>query len=385
MMLGNAHVTDMTSSVESVHRSLRLVRPDPWLISLVAILTTLGLIFVFDASWFVSNYHYGDGYRMIVKHAASALIGLVLLYGCSRCTSEYLERHAYRIFLASLPLLVFTLVPHLGIEVNGARRWIPFGLFNLQPSEFTKIAFVIVTAAYLVRVSDRMRNPLYSTFPVLAVFGVVGAVLLAQPDFGTAVLLGAIAVLMLFLAGVPAWQLFGPAAVMGAAGAFLVYTSEYRWKRLMAFLDPEADPLGTGYHLRQALIAFGSGQVTGQGLGASTQKSGYLPEPHTDFIFAVIGEETGFVGATLIVVLFALLAWRGFRIAHRHSSRFAQLLAAGLTLIVVLQATINMGVVLGMLPTKGIGLPFISYGGSSIMAFLAIGGLLLAMSRELPE
>ena len=360
-------------------------RPDPWVVGLVAILTTLGLIFVFDASTFVSNYHFGDSYRMSIKHLVSAVVGVVLLWVCSRCSSDFLKHRAFWLFAVSIPLVLATLIPHVGIEVNGARRWIPLGLFNLQPSEFVKISYVIAVAAWLDRVSDRARNPFYTIMPVLGALGLVAGILLAQPDFGTTVLLAGIAVLMLLLGGVPFWQLFVPALGLGGGAFALVWTSPYRWNRVMAFLHPEDDPLGAGYHLLQALSAFGSGGITGQGLGASTSKSGYLPEPHTDFIFAVIGEETGLVGAAFIVLLFALLAWRGFRIAHHHSEHFAQLLAAGLTLIIVLQAMINIAVVLGLLPTKGIGLPFISYGGSSIMAFLAISGLLLSLSRELRE
>jgi cell division protein FtsW len=360
-------------------------RPDPWILLLVGILTVIGLNFVFDASTFVSNFHFGDSYRMILKHAVSAVVGCALMWICSRCPSDFLKRRAWWIFLLSIPLMAATLVPHVGIEVNGARRWIPFGLFNLQPSEFVKISFVVVVAAWMDRVADHVRNPIYTMLPVFGAFGVIALILLGQPDFGTTVLLGVLACAMLLLGGVPMWQLVVPGAALIGGAFALVWTSEYRWNRLTAFLDPEKDPLGSGYHLLQALTAFGSGGVSGIGLGNSTSKSGYLPEPHTDFIFAVIGEETGFVGATVIIVLFALLAWRGFRLAHRHSEHFAQMLAAGLTLVIVLQAMLNVGVVLGVLPTKGIGLPFISYGGSSIMAFLSIAGLLLSLSRELRE
>lgn len=381
------------SDLRSIEAALALPRvgvrvsdkADPWVVRLVAILTTLGLIFVFDASTYVSNFHFGDGYRMILKHIVSVVFGVGLLWVCSRCPSDFLKERAFWIFAASIPLVLATLIPHVGIEVNGARRWIPFGLFNLQPSEFVKISFVIAVAAWLDRVSHRARNPAYTIVPVFVALGVVAGILLGQPDFGTTALLAGIAVLMLLLGGVPVWQLAVPALALGGGGFWLIWTSTYRWNRVMAFLHPEDDPLGAGYHLLQALSAFGSGGVTGQGLGASTSKSGYLPEPHTDFIFAVIGEETGLVGAAAIVVLFALLAWRGFRIAHRHSEHFAQLLAAGLTLIIVLQAIMNIAVVLGVFPTKGIGLPFISYGGSSVMAFLAISGLLLSLSRELRE
>lgn len=360
-------------------------QPDPWILFLVGFLTVTGLAFVFDASTFVSNFHFGDSYRMIQKHAVSATVGVALMWICSRCPSEFLKRRAMWLFLASLPLVLGTLIPHIGISVNGARRWIPFGVFNLQPSEFLKITFVIGVAAWMDRYAEKARSPQYTIIPVLSTFGVLALMLMLQPDFGTTVLLGVIAVLMLFLGGVPWWQLFPPGLLLVAGGAALVRTSEYRWNRFMAFLDPEKDPLGAGYHLQQALTAFGSGGFSGAGLGASTSKSGYLPEPHTDFIFSVIGEEMGLLGGAAIVVLFGLLGWRGMRVAHRHSEPFAQLVAAGLTMVIVLQAALNMGVVLGVLPTKGIGLPFISYGGSSIMAFLSIGGLLLSLSRELRE
>lgn len=381
------------SQARSIEEALSLPRlavrisdqPDPWILFLVGFLTVTGLGFVFDASTFVSNFHFGDGFRMIEKHAVSAVVGIVLMWICSRCPSDFLKRRAHWLFLASIPLVLGTLIPHVGVSVNGARRWISFGVFNLQPSEFLKITFVIGVAAWMDHFAEKVRNPLYTIVPVLGTFALLAGMLLMQPDFGTTVLLGAIAVLMLFLGGVPWWQLFPPGLGLIACAGALVWTSEYRWNRVMAFLDPEKDPLGAGYHLLQALTAFGSGGLTGAGLGQSTSKSGYLPEPHTDFIFSVIGEETGLVGGAVIVLLFGLLGWRGFRVAHRHSEPFAQLVAAGLTLVIVLQAMINIGVVLGVLPTKGIGLPFISYGGSSIMAFLSIGGLLLSLSRELRE
>ena len=360
-------------------------RPDPWLLCLVAGLATLGIIFVFDTSYFVSTSDFGDGYRMTVKHATSAMIGVVLLYVCSRIPSDFLERKAFWIFAMTLPALVLTIIPGIGECANGACRWVPLVFFNLQPAEFAKIGFIIAACAWLTKMSDRLRNPFYGMFPVFGAVGMLGAVLLTQPDFGNTVLIGMLSLLLLFLAGVPLWHLAGPTVAFSGIAAFLVYLEPYRLSRLVVFLHPDADPQGVGWQLRQALIAFGSGKVFGQGLGASTQKSGWLPEAHTDFIFSVIGEEMGLIGATVIVLLFALVAWRGMRIAHRHSEPFAQLLAAGLTLLITLQAMINMGVVLGLLPTKGIGLPFLSYGGSSMMAFLAAAGLLLSLSRELRE
>jgi len=360
-------------------------RPDPWLFCLVAILVTLGIIFVFDTSYFTSTSEFEDSYRMTFKQGVSTVIGVILLYVCSRCPSDFLERKAYGIFAVTIPMLLLTIVPGVGECANGACRWVQLGLFNLQPAEFVKLGFLVAVSAWLTRVSDRLRNPMYGMVPVFAVVGLLGAVLIQQPDFGTTVLLGGLSVLMLFLGGVPVWHLAGPTLGLSAIAGLLVYLEPYRVRRVLAFLNPTEDLQGVSWQLWQALIAFGSGKVFGQGLGASTQKSGWLPEAHTDFIFSVIGEETGLVGATSIVVLFTLLAWRGFRIAHRHSEPFAQLLAAGLTLLITLQAIIHMGVVLGMLPTKGIGLPFLSYGGSSMMVFLAAAGILLSLSRELRE
>jgi cell division protein FtsW len=367
--------------LEPVHERMQQ-RPDHWLLGMVALLTSIGLLFVLNASSYVSDRHFGDAYHMFFKHLVSACLGVGLLWVCSRAHSSILERRAGLLFAGSLVLLLLTLVPGLSVEVNGARRWIWLGVFNLQPSELTKITFVLAVSAWLVRV-ENVKNPLHTIVPVLGAFGLLGAVLMEQPDFGTAVLLGVITVVLLLLGGVPLWQLVLPGGLLGAGGVWFVMSEDYRMRRVLTFLDPTLDPQGDGYQLLHALTAFGSGGLHGQGIGNSTQKVGYLPEPHTDFIFAVIGEETGFVGATFIVLLFALLVWRGLRIAHLHRSHFAQMVAAGLTLVIAFQAMFNVGVVLGMLPTKGIGLPFVSYGGSSIMVFLAMAGLLLALSREL--
>ena len=363
---------------------------DPWMMVLVAVLTIIGIGYVWDASTFLSNYHFGAPYLIAIKHVVSVVVGLLLLLLFSRYPSKQLGDHAFYIFLGSLPLVVATLIPHVGIQVNGAKRWLPFGLFNLQPSEFLKITFVLACARWFSRPKapeegHGLRMVLQSLAAVGGLFVLAAIPLMLQPDFGTTALLGALAWCMLLLGGVPIPYMLGPTAG-GLALAFVaVRTSEYRWNRVMAFLDPEKDPLGAGYHLLQSLKALGSGGLTGRGIGASVSKSGYLPECHTDFIFAVFGEETGLVGGVFLLVVFGLLAWRGFRIAYRHEDSFAQLAAAGLTLVIVLQTLLNVGVALGAFPTKGMGLPFISYGGSSIMAYLSLAGLLLSMSRELRE
>ncbi len=363
----------------------RTDRVDPWIGWITAVLVVCGSIFVFDTSYFFSSYNYDDSLRMFWKHLFSIGMGIVLAVLASRARSETLERYALPICGLAALLLALSITPGVGACAKGACRWIDLKVLRFQPAEFAKVGFVIFAASVLTRFSDKLKWPQYGMLPVLGMVGVFGALLLKQPDFGTTALLGIIGVSLMFLAGVPAWQVLGLGAVMGKVGYELVKLEPYRMKRLLAFMDPTADPKGIGWQLNNALIAFGSGQVAGQGLGASTQKSGYLPEAHTDFIFSVIGEETGLLGGLFVLLCFGLLAWRGFRVAYKHPARFGQILAAGLTLLIVLQAMINMGVVLGLLPTKGIGMPYISYGGSSMMIFLAMTGMLLALSRELRD
>jgi cell division protein FtsW len=373
-------------SVESAASRVTISdRADPWIAWVTFVLVVVGMIFVFDTSYFFSSYNYNDSFRMFYKHLLSVGIGVVLALGLSRCRSDTLERFAFWILGASAVLLALTIVPGIGACAKGACRWIDLGVLRFQPAELAKIGFVISTAAVLTRFGDKLKLPHYGMLPTLLSMGVLGALLLQQPDFGSTALIAAIGVALIFLAGVPVWQVLVLGSGLGVAGGFLVMMEPYRLERLKQFLDPAADPQGMGWQLSNALIAFGSGMVTGQGLGASTQKSGYLPEAHTDFIFSVIGEETGLLGGLFVLSCFALLAWRGFRVAYRHPDRFGQILAAGITLVIVVQATLNIGVVLGMLPTKGIGLPYISYGGSSMIMFLAMTGILLSLSRELRE
>ncbi|MFT4571917.1 MAG: cell division protein FtsW [Hyphomicrobiaceae bacterium] len=363
----------------------RADRVDPWIAWLTAALVVCGTIFVFGTSYFFSSYNYDDSLRMFWKHLFSIGVGVVLAVLLSRGRSESLERWALAICAVAAVLLALTLVPGVGACAKGACRWLDLKVLRFQPAEFAKIGFVIFSASVLTRFSDKLKWPHYGMLPVLGMVGLFGVLLLKQPDFGTTALLGVIGVALMFLAGVPAWQVLGLCTIMAKVGYELVKLEPYRMKRLMVFLDPAADPKGMGWQLNNALIAFGSGQVTGQGLGASTQKSGYLPEAHTDFIFSVIGEETGLIGGLFVLVCFGLLGWRGFRVAYKHPARFGQILAAGITLLIVMQAMLNMGVVLGLLPTKGIGMPYISYGGSSMMIFLAMTGMLLALSRELRD
>jgi len=360
-------------------------RADPWIVWTTLILVAIGTVFVFDTSYFFSSHNYDDSFRMFFKHLISVGIGVVLAVGLSRCRSDTIEAKAPYVVGLAVVLLVATLIPGIGACAKGACRWIDFGIIRFQPAELAKLGFVAFAAAILTRFGDKLRRPVYGMVPIVATMGIFALLLIKQPDFGTTALIGFIGVALMFLAGVPFWQVSILGVIMSMGLGVLVWIEPYRMQRLMAFFDPSSDPKGTGWQLSNALIAFGSGMITGQGLGASTQKSGYLPEAHTDFIFSVIGEEVGLLGGLFVLACFVALAWRGFRVAYRHPDRFGQILAAGITLVIVIQAMLNMGVVLGMLPTKGIGLPYVSYGGSSMIMFLAMTGVLLSLSRELRE
>jgi len=360
-------------------------RPDPWIIALTLVFIAVGSMFVLDTTYFFSQRTYGDGYRMVAKHAVSIVIGAILMLGFSRCRSDLLERLARPALVVAGVLLLLPLFPGIGSCTKGACRWITIGPLNIQPAEIAKAAFVVYMAASLTSKGGRLREWKHGLLPALLTMGVLGAVLLKQPDFGSAVLIGIIGMVMMFLAGVPLYQLALLSLPAAAGAALLIWLEPYRLGRFLCFLDPGQDPAGACYQVVQSSRTFGSGGILGVGLGNSIQKTGYLPEAHTDFIFSVIGEEMGVIRAALVLLCFCVLAYRGFRIAHRHPEMFGQLLAAGITFALISQALINMGVVLGLLPTKGLVLPFFSYGGSSMMMSLACIGILMSLSRELRE
>lgn len=268
-----------------------------------------------------------------------------------------------------------------GREVGGANRWFAVAGVGIQPSELAKIAVIIFTAMLLERRLERIDDPIYALFPIGMVTAIAAGLILLQPDYGTALTVIAIVSAMVYTAGI-SYRYVVTGFLILAPTLFLVLAWEpYRWRRIMAFLDPWEDPLGAGWQTIQSLIAVGSGGVFGQGLMAGVQKLNYLPEPHTDFIFAVIAEETGLIGTTLTLVCFAVITWRGLRISRYAPDRFGALLALGLTTMLALQAYINMSVVLALLPTKGIPLPFVSAGGSSLLICLLGMGILLNISQ----
>jgi cell division protein FtsW len=359
----------------------RLTRPDFWLLTAVSGLLGFGIVMVLNVSYFHAEARYGDPYLFFRKHIVAVAAGLALMLIVSRVRLDVLERWASFMLPLCLLALLLVLAPGIGSARGGAQRWIALGGFSLQPAEFVKLGMVLYLARWISRHRGELQNFRDGVLPALACVGACCALMLGQPDFGTAVILGLLLLLMLYVGGARPAHLLG-LVLCGAVGILLaVQLAPYRMRRLLAFSDPWAYSQDAGFQLVQSLIAFGSGGLGGVGLGQSKQKMLFLPEAHTDFIFALVGEEVGLIGALMVLALFAVVAVRGFRIAMRHPDAFASLLAFGLTAVLILSAVVNIGVVLGMLPTKGLPLPFLSYGGSALLATMLEVGLLAALSR----
>jgi cell division protein FtsW len=359
----------------------RLTRPDFWLLGAVCGLLGFGIVMVLNVSYFHAEARYGDPYLFFRKHVFSVGIGLVLMLLVSRVRLDLLERWAGLMLPLCLLGLLMVLAPGIGAERGGAQRWIAFGGFSVQPSEFVKLGVVLYLARWISRHRDAMHRFSGGVLPALVAVGACSVLILGQPDFGTAAILGLLLILMLYVGGARPAHMAGLMVCGVGAMVMAVQLAPYRMRRLMAFQDPWAHSQDAGFQLVQSLIAFGSGGLSGVGLGQSKQKMLFLPEAHTDFIFALVGEELGLIGALAVLTLFVVVAVRGFRVAARHPDSFASLLAFGLTAVLILSAVVNVGVVLGMLPTKGLPLPFLSYGGSALLATMLEVGLLAALSR----
>lgn len=358
----------------------RRVIHDPWLFLTTALLVGGGLFMVGSASNHVALEFGRDPSSFGWRHAVHLLMGAVAMFAALSFPYQRLADRPWKIKallgICFALLLIVLAMP----EIANARRWIPLVFFNLQPSELAKLVAVIYMADQLARKQERI-NELWSVpLPCLITVGAMALLVIVEPDLGSAVIPLTIAGVMMFVAGLR-WKYIGGFAAVGAVGFVLAVLAEpYRIARMMIFLDPWAEPLGRGYQLCQSLIAFGNGGMTGMGMGAGQQRALFLPAPHTDFIYSIVGEDYGLVGCLMLLGAFTLLFWRGTRAAMRAPDRFGFYLALGLTGTLVLQALINMAVCLGMLPTKGLPLPFISYGGTSLVASMAAMGLLLNVS-----
>ncbi|HTR04481.1 MAG TPA: putative lipid II flippase FtsW [Thermoanaerobaculia bacterium] len=353
-------------------------------IALVA-LSLFGCVMIYSASAVSAGETSGNPYRYLVKQIAALVLGGLAAFAVYRTDYRKLANPwvVYGAYAFTLLLAVFALFRP---PINGARRWIPLGVTQLQPAELLKVALVVLLAHQLARKSEKAGDAERALLPSVVFAGVAAGVVVLQPDLGTAACYVVLCAVLLWLAGARArWFLFGALAMVPVLAALLL-TADYRRARILAFLHPEADPLGRGFQAIQSLIAVGAGGWFGNGLGGSRQKLFFLPFPHTDFIFAIVGEELGFVGALALVAGFGVVAWRGLRAARRAPDAFASFLAAGATAMIVVQAAINLSVVLALVPTKGIPLPFVSYGGSSLIASWIAGGLILNVSQhEVPE
>lgn len=367
------------------HRDSSLPEFDPWLLGAAVALLAFGLVMVGSASIAYAERMTHSPFHYLERQVAFAAVGLLVGYSILRTRLVYWERAGAALLVIALLLLVVVLVPGIGRTVNGATRWLPLGFVNLQVSELAKLFVIIYLAGYLVRRGTAVRTTAKGFFVPMGLLSLVGLLFLVQPDFGATVVLFAASLGMLFLGGVRLW-LFG--AWMGAvltAFAILAISSPYRMARITSFLDPWQDPFNSGFQLTQSLIAIGRGEWFGVGLGASIQKLSYLPEAHTDFLFAILGEEFGLFGVVVVIGLFALLVQRTFAAAaraEREGHAFAAHLGYGLGLWLGVQAFINIGVNMGVLPTKGLTLPLMSYGGSSMVVSCMVVALLLRIDHE---
>jgi cell division protein FtsW len=354
---------------------------DKILVALVVGLTLFGTVMVYSASAVLAQKNYGSQYYFLIRQGAWAAIGLIAMAVAIRIDYRNYKRPGVLIPLLGVTLILLVAVLFFP-TVNGTHRWIRYGSYiSIQPSEVSKLALIAFLAFFLERRSDEMDS-FKRVFIPAGAFAVITIVLVAaEPDLGTALALGAVFTVMLFHAGAPLRYLASMAipAVPALIGMLIV---PWRFKRLLVFLDPWKDQTGTGFQVVQSLIAIGSGGLSGTGFAQGKQKLFYLPAPHTDFIFAVIGEELGFIGAATIVMLFGLLAWRGFRAARFAPDMFGQLLAIGITVMIIVQALFNVSVALSLVPAKGIPLPFISSGGSSLAISLFATGVLLNVSKH---
>lgn len=356
-------------------------RPDPWMVVAVALLLGIGWVFVLNATYFRAATQ-GDPLLFARRHTISLVTGVVLAFVASRIRTEVWQRSARFLLVLTVALLLLVLIPGIGQERGGARRWLAYGSLTFQPAEMAKLTLTLFLARFLSLRPGGARDLVIDILPPLIVTGLVCAVVVVQPDLGTSAILAVTTLGLLFVAGAPRWVIGALVVVGGVALALAVWIEPYRMKRALCFIALDEDRLGDCFQLMQSLLAFGVGGWWGVGPGGSLQKLFYLPEAHTDFIFALVGEETGLLGVGIVIALFLLLAVKGFRIVEREADPFARYLAFGLTLSLTLEAIVHMGVTLGLWLTKGLVLPLVSYGGSALWFSLVRVGILLNLSRR---
>ena len=359
---------------------------DRWLVFFALALLAIGMVWIYSASAIKASQNHAAATAFLMRQLVGGVIGIAFMLALSQVDLATLQDHPRPLmvtYFIMLGLLAAVLV--LGPKINGAHRWLRLGPMSIQPSELFKPVSVLITAYWMVRHREAWRNHRDALPKLLSLAGILVvplALILREPDFGTTFLIVFVALMVVYLGGAPKWIFALAIPVLGALGTAFVVLSPYRLARVTSFLNPEADPLGKGHQALQSLVAVGNGGLMGVGLGAGRQKLFYLPEAHTDFIYAVIAEEAGLIGTVVVLTLFVAILWRGYRIAQRVGDSYLKLCAMGFVLLLVVQALMNMSVVLSMAPNKGIPLPFISFGPNSLITSLICLGFLLAISKE---
>lgn len=353
---------------------------DNILLLVTLLLLTVGITMIYSSSSIIAMQRYKDGLYFLKRQFFYALLGLIVMMILRKTPYQKFCKYAYLGLFISVVCLLLLFVPHLGIKVNNATRWLRVGFFTFQVTELVKVAIVVFLAYYLSQKDVKPEDFIKGFITPFGITLVIMALILRQPDFGTAVIIGMIMFAMLFLSGTKLRYLAGLLVLLVPLAVWQVVHSDYRWERFKTMLNPWRDPLGTGFQIIQSFISFGSGGPFGVGIGDGLQKLYYLPEPHTDFILSVIAEEGGFVCVGIVISLFVVFVLRGFIIAYKAPDLFGTLLAAGLTMTIAVEALINIAGVMGLVPVKGLALPFVSYGGSSVVMSLAAVGILMNIS-----
>ena len=378
----------VSKSVMLYHaRKLMQLSSDKVLLSVVLILVGFGVIMVYSTSGVHASTE-GNEHYFLLRHLFSILFGVTAMTIVSLIPYQVYQRQGIIIPLLffALSLLILTLIPGIGAKINNARRWLPIGnIRTFQPSELAKLIVVLYFSYYLVKKQEKIKSFTFTVIPCLIIIGTFFLLIVRQPDLGTAINIVSLVLPMMFIAGVRLTHLLGISSVAIPIITFITWSNPYQKTRVLMFINPWQDPKGAGYQLIQSMIAIGKGGIAGVGLGRGQQKLFYLPEPYSDFIFSTVGEELGLLGSIVIIVLFVVLIWRGMVIAFSAPDLFGTLAAFGLTLLIGVQAVINLGVVTGLLPTKGLPLPFISHGGTSLVVCLTGIGVLLNISKYCPE
>ncbi len=363
----------------------RSATPDLTLTLATLLLLTTGLLLIYSSSAILAMGRYQDPFFFIKRQLIFAFLGVFVMVGLQQIDLDHMRRLSTPLLVLSLGLLAAVLIPGIGRSVGGARRWIAVGPLRFQPSELAKLALVLFAADRLARSIEEGKDWRGAVKPVLVAWALCAALIMAEPDFGSTALITVMLFTLFYVAGMPLKAFAWPAVMVGVLGVMAVLRSPYRMRRVEVFFDPWKDANGAGFQITHSMMAFGSGGLLGQGLGEGKQKLYYLPEPHTDFVFSTAGEEFGLFGCVTILFFFVLLLWRGMLISLKIRDTWGKLVSLGLTFLLGIQVLANLYVVLGLVPTKGTTLPFLSSGGSALLIDLAVIGLLLNFSKRIDE